>query len=29
MAMADGATPVEGGTLTVTAHISVGYRLLD
>jgi uncharacterized protein len=30
MAMAaDVATPVEGGTLTVTAHISVIYRLLD
>jgi uncharacterized protein len=28
MAM-DVATPVEGGTLTVTAHVSVVYRLLD
>jgi uncharacterized protein len=28
MAM-DAATPVEGGTLTVTAHVSVVYRLLD
>jgi uncharacterized protein len=29
MAMADVATPVEGGTLTVTAHVSIVYRLLD
>jgi uncharacterized protein len=28
MAM-DVATPIEGGTLTVTAHVSVVYRLLD
>jgi uncharacterized protein len=29
MATMDVATPVEGGTLTVTAHVSVVYRLLD
>jgi uncharacterized protein len=29
MMAADVATPVEGGTLTVTAHVSVVYRLLD